>query len=316
MLASGRAYGKKFQKIMLNGLQLELWDLRKNIVYFSLPQNVQPSQKIFGTIIKNQELRKEAKIIGGNLEIDGMHLTRTREKYYLFAVNFQDIFFDPDRIITVDFGRERYSASLGKLALFLRNDSIYGGRLRVSKVPPELVRPEFLNHGALVTPKGELTLWEFVQEIIEGKSLVQEKIQGLLNFVTEKIQYDQKEFYFGREFLQRFAETLIAREGDCSNKAILFASMLEQMEIEYILVYSKNHIYVAVEQEYFPDINFYGFIFKGKKWTPAETTFAGFKIGQTKVDKPELLREIKYIQIPAQKNELFSYPDDQLIMFN
>jgi hypothetical protein len=316
MLASGRAYGKKLQKLMLNGLQLELWDLRKKVVYFSLPQDVQPSNKVFATVTKNPELRKEAKLIAGNLDIDGMHLTRTKEKYNLYAINYQDIFFDPDRIISIDFGRERYSASLGKLALFLRNDSIYGGRLRVTKVPPEITRPEFLNHGALVTPQGESTLLEFVQEIIDGANSVQEKIQMLLNFVTEKILYDQKEFYFGKEFLQRFTETLIAKEGDCSNKSILFASMLEQLEIEYILVYSKNHIFVAVEQDNFQNSNSYEFAFRNKKWTPAETTAPGFRIGQTKVTKPELLREMKYVQIPSQKNELFSYPDEKLIMFN
>jgi hypothetical protein len=316
MLASGRAYGKKLQKIMLNGLQLELWDLRKKAVYFSLPQDVQPSNKVFATVTKNPELRKEAKIISEYLDIDGMHLTRTKEKYHLYAVNYQDIFFDPNRIISIDFGREIYSVSLGKLALFLRNDSVYGGRLRVSRVPPEIIRPDFLNHGALVTPKGETTLLEFVQQIVNGANSVQEKIQALLNFVTEKIQYDQKEFYFGREFLQRFTETLIAKEGDCSNKSILFSSMLEQLEIEYILVYSKNHIFVAVEQENHLNSNSYGFSFKNKIWTPAETTVPGFKIGQSKVTNPELLREIKYVQIPSQKNELFSYPGEKLIMFN
>lgn len=316
MLASGRVYGKKLQKLMLNGLQLELWDLRKKVVYFSLPQDVQPSNKVFAAVTKTPESRKEAKIIAENLDIDGMHLTRTKEKYYLFAINYQDIFFDPNRIITIDFGREVYSISLGKLALFLRNDSVYGGRLRVSKVPPEITRPEFLNHGALVTPKGESTLLEFVQEIVDGVNSMPEKTQVLLNFVTEKIQYDQKEFYFGREFLQRFTETLIAKEGDCSNKSILFSSMLEQLGVGYILVYSKNHIFVAVEQENYPNSNSYGFTFRNKRWTPAETTVPGFKIGQTKVTKPELLREIKYIQIPSLKNELFSYPDEKLIMFN
>jgi hypothetical protein len=316
MLASGRAYGKKFQKLVLNGLQLELWDLRKKTVYFSLPQSIKPSSKIFSSVLKDPELRREGKSSRGRIEIDGMHLNRTKEKYHLFAIKFEDIFFDSNRVITVDFEREKYSASLGKLALFLRNDSIYGGRLRVSKVPPGMERPEFLNHGALVTPKGEETLLEFVEQIVGGMDSPRAKIQALLDFVTVKIPYDQKEFYFGREFLQRFTETLIAKEGDCSNKSILFASMLEQLEIEYILVYSKNHIFVAVEQENFQDENLYGFKYKNKNWTPAETTAKNFIIGRSKVSNPELLQQIKFIQEPAQKNELYSYTDEKLMLFN
>jgi hypothetical protein len=316
MLASGRAYGKKLQKLMLNGLQLELWDLRKKVVYFSMPEDVQPSNKVFAIVTKSPELRKEAKLIEGNLDIDGMHLTRTKEKYNLYAIKYQDIFFDPDRIISIDFGREIYSASLGKLALFLRNDSIYGGRLRVTKVPPNITRPEFLNHGAFVTPKGEITLQDFVKKITAESISIHGKIQTLLDFVTMEIKYDQKEFYFGREFLQRFAETLIAGEGDCSNKSILYASMLEQLEVDYILVYSKNHIFVAVEQGNFPNINSYGFIFKGKKWTPAETTLKGFKIGETRLRNSGVSGNYEYIQIPARKNELWTYPGEDLIMFN
>lgn len=315
MLASERAYGRSLQKIVLNELRLELWDLRNNIIYFSLPQSVPPTNRVFNAVSKKPEFRREGKFIGGNIEIDGMHITRTKEKFYLFAINYENISFDPDRIITLDFGRERYSVSLGKLALFLRNDSIYGGRLRVNKVPYGMEKPDFLNHGALVTPKGEITLAGFVQQIIDGKVSTEEKIQALLDFVTEKIRYDQDELDLGGGFLQRFAETLIAREGDRSNKLILFASMLEQISVEYLLVYSENNIFAAVNQKYFSKNSPYAFDFKNKKWLPAETTINGFKIGETRLDKPELLQEIKYVQEPSQKNVLLTFPDEKLILF-
>lgn len=315
MLASSRAYGKKLQKIILNGLQLELWDLDSKKVYFSIPEGIDPKSNIYGAVLQKPTLRNEAKLANGNLTIDGMHITRTKEKYHLFSVNYKDIYFDPDRIISLDFGDKKYSVNLRKLALFLRNDSIYGGFFRVSKVPSGIEKPDFLNHGALVTQKGESSLTEFVEQIVIGKISREEKIQSTLDFITEKITYDQKEFYFGREFLQRFTETLIAREGDCSNKSILFASMLEQLDVEYLLVYSKNHIYVAVEKQNFSNENGYAFNYKNKTWIPAETTTRTFKIGKTVVDKPELIRGIKYIQEPRLKNEIYSFPDEALIMF-
>jgi hypothetical protein len=316
MLASKRAYGRNLQEMILAGLRLELWDLKNQTVYFSLPQSRQPSDKVFSVVSKRPGSRREGRVSEGRIELDGMHLTRTKEKYYLFAIGYEDIFFDPDRIVVVNYGQLKYSVTLGKLAMFLRNDSVYGGSLRVRRVPPGVDRPKFMNHGALVTPNGEATLGNFVQQIIAGKMSTQQKVQSLLDFVTGEIRYDQREFYFGREFLQRFSETLLAREADCSNKSILFASMLEQLAIEYLLVYSKEHVFVAVGQDGFPNRNSYGFRFDRKSWVPAETTATGFRIGETIIDKPEALREIMYIQRPARKNELFTFPEEKLVMFN
>lgn len=316
MLASGRAYGKKLQKLVLNGLNLELWDLKKKVVYFSLPKKTVASEQVFRSILKEPSLRTEATLIGSSLKIEDRHLTRTNEKYRLYAVKYEDIYFDPDKILTLEFDNLKYSVTLMQLALFLRNDSIYGGRLRVNKVPEGMTKPKFLNHGALVTQMGEPTLTDLVNQIITGKSGPNEKIQALLDFVTEKIPYDKKEFYFGREFLQRFTETLISEEGDCSNKSILFSSMLEQIGVDYLMIYTNNHIYVAVEQDNFSNNNLYGFNFKNKAWTPAETTVQMFKIGVTKIKNHDIISDIKFIQDPKLKNQIFSYPDENMMMFN
>ena len=168
----------------------------------------------------------------------------------------------------------------------------------------------------MITTVGEPTLTNLVDQIVNKNAAQAQKIQSVLDFVTEHIKYDEKEFYFGREFLQRFNETLIAREGDCSNKSILLASMLEQMEIEYLLVYTPNHIYVAVPSEEFGDENKYEFKFNDKIWSPAETTLKGFRIGKTLVKNDKALKDIKFVQNPNFKNQIFSYPDGKMILFN
>jgi hypothetical protein len=173
-----------------------------------------------------------------------------------------------------------------------------------------------VNHGAFVSKQGEPTLDALVKQILGDKGGREHRIQALLDFVTNNIRYDEKELFSSSEFLQRANETILAEEGDCSNKAILFSSLLEQEEIEYLLVYTAGHIYVAVPQENFPTDNGYFFVFRGKRWVAAETTVKGFKIGVTKVDKEEILKAGKYVQIPSEKNKLYTFNEEKMIMFN
>jgi len=74
--------------------------------------------------------------------------------------------------------------------------------------------------------------------------------QRLLDFVTEELDYDPSDAISGIEVLKRPNEVLMTKSSDCSGKVILYASLLEQTNIDYRLVYFDGHIAVAVEGEY------------------------------------------------------------------
>lgn len=315
LMVSNRDYGKNYRKLYLNGAYLELWDLRKKVVYFSFPQG-KSAAEISKEFLKNPTKRVNAKLKDNKLEVDGLFLLRTSEKYNLISTNADNFLVNPDKKLNVNFDKYEFITTPLNLAQNLRNDFIMTGSLRVRSVPEGIERPKFMNHGALVTKKGEKFLTDFVEQIIHGTSSNEEKIQAISDFVTEQITYDEKDFYFGREFLQRATETLLAKTADCSNKSILMASMLEQIGAEYLMVYSDNHIFIAVPRGNFPASNGYTFSFDDKKWVVVETTVPKFKIGITKLTKENLVKDIKYIQIPNEKNILYRYSDRKLIMFN
>jgi len=55
--------------------------------------------------------------------------------------------------------------------------------------------------------------------------------------------------------LKRPNEVLMSGQSDCSNKAILLGSLLEQLGEDYLFVYTPDHITVAVKQDGFPASN-------------------------------------------------------------
>jgi hypothetical protein len=316
VLSSRRDYGRAYSKQLLGDAHLELWLVDKKRLYFSLPQNVSSMPSAVAHFLHDPTRIRQAEVTGKKMELDGKFLTRTPEKHLLFATDEENFKVDPVKEIHLTFGQHGYRFTPTDMALSLTNAYIYGGSLRVRRVPDGQRRPMFANHGAIVTQYGEPTLSALVGQITNSLETAEERIQALLDFVTNFIDYDEKEFYFGREFLQRPIETLLARKADCSNKVILFASLLEQLRIDYLLVYTKSHIYVAVPKGAFASDNGYELRFRDRAWVAAETTVKGFRIGATKVKQEEQIVRVEYIQLPKEKNVLYEFEGNTTIMFN
>jgi hypothetical protein len=314
-LATRRLYGVEAQKQLLNGIKLELWDISKKIVFFSAPQNISNLEVAISQFTINVRNRQDSKFSEGRNVLLGKSIARTAEKYYLFAIDESNFRILNEKTISIKFDSFNYSIQAFQLAKVFRNNHIYGGALRVRKTPEGVERPTFLNHGAMVSMPGEPAIEKLCGDLVAGTASIEEKYQRVLDFVTNWIEYDESDFYFGREFLQRANETLIGKIGDCSNKVILYASLLEQISLPYVLIYSTNHIAAAVPKGVFDSGNGYDFSFKSKNWTIAETTVRNFKIGITKIKNESNLKAFKYVQNPSEKNRLFDYPGDKLIIF-
>ena len=89
----------------------------------------------------------------------------------------------------------------------------------------------------------------------EGDNARELRVQRVLDFVSREIKYNMREATYNFELLKRPNEVLMSGESDCSNKAILLGSLLEQMGEDYLFVYTPGHITVAVRQGGFPVSN-------------------------------------------------------------
>lgn len=315
-LASRRPYAAEAQKQLLNGLKLELWDTSAKIIFFSASESLKNLESRIISFTIDPSNRRNAKFVNGRHTLLGKSMARTKDKYYLFAIAESNFSLEKNNLISINFGQYDYLIQVVELALVFRNKYIYGGSLRVRKTPEGVERPKFLNHGAMVSMPGEPAINKLCLDLIAGSKSINEKYQDLLDFVTNWIAYDESQFYFGREFLQRANETLIGRIGDCSNKVILYASMLEQIDLPYLLVYTENHITVAVPKGEFDNSNGYEFPYKSNDWIIAETTAKDFKIGKTKVINDSILKTHNYIQNPREKNIIYDFRKNKIIMFS
>jgi hypothetical protein len=168
----------------------------------------------------------------------------------------------------------------------------------------------------MVGKPNEPSLQRLVKELLKDVPDNREsKIQRLLDFVTNEIEYNYTEALGGGETLKRPNEILATRNGDCSNKTILLASLLEQINEDYILLYCPKHITVAVPQGDFPNENKMDFEWERKNWLIAETTLPGFQVGKTIVKDFIKITPVNFVQRPKEKNIIFDASSMKVLEF-
>lgn len=235
----------------------------------------------------------------------------------LFRTNLANIKIDHRRNLKFDFKEVSYSPSLEEIKNFTTNSMIYGGRM-LTQVPERSFKPSmfFANHGIMVAKPDEPSLKRLADDILKNAGPDREaRIQKLVDFVSNEIEFSYSEALGGRETLKRGNETLMTRTGDCSNKTILLASLLEQIGEDYILLYCPRHITVAVPQGNFQNTNKLDFTWDSKNWMIAETTLAGFQIGQTLVNEPRLLTRVEYVQNPKNADVIIDANSFEVLKF-
>ncbi|MEP6904273.1 MAG: transglutaminase-like domain-containing protein, partial [Actinomycetota bacterium] len=166
----------------------------------------------------------------------------------------------------------------------------------------------FANHGIMVAKPNEPSLQRLTADLLKDESIGnnrEKRIQKLVDFVSNEIEYSYTEAVAPRETLKRADEVLMTRIGDCSNKTILLASLLEQIGEDYILLYCPQHITVAVPQGNYTNENKLDFVYENKTYLIAESTAPGFQIGKSKVGEFERLINVNYVQSPKQIDLIF-----------
>lgn len=235
----------------------------------------------------------------------------------LFRTKLANIKIDHRQSLNFPFSDVSYSPSLEEIKNLTNNSQVYGGRL-LTQVPERSFKPTmfFANHGIMVAKPGEPSLKRLADDILKNTGPDREaRIQKLVDFVSNEIEFSYSEALGRRETLKRGNETLMTRTGDCSNKSILLASLLEQIGEDYILLYCPRHITVAIPQGNYQNNNKLDFTWDGKPWMIAETTLAGFQIGQTMVNDSRLLTRVEYVQNPKNADVIFDANSYEVLKF-
>jgi hypothetical protein len=172
----------------------------------------------------------------------------------------------------------------------------------------------------MVARPGEPSLGRLVAELTrdipeDGEGARAARVQRVLDFVSREIKYNLREATYDFELLKRPNEVLMSGESDCSNKAILLGSLLEQMGEDYLFVYTPGHITVAVRQGGFPVSNGLWVEWEGQAWLIAEGTAPGFRIGVDHLRDEARLKQFQYVQRPRDRDAIFDLATRRRLSF-
>ena len=318
MLAQPGFTGESFQEQILGKGRLVkfVWSLKD--AYFVYPESDDAEFEAF----LNKYFADRAKVDfgtakGGELKLGGYSLPLSHDAARFFRTPLSNIRIDQKQDLSFPLKDVTYTISLNEMKNLANNSEVYGGRM-VARVPDRRDGPQYIfaNHGIMVAKPDEPSLKRLTEELLKDVEPTREaRIQRLVDFVSNDIQYSYAEALGSRETLKRANETLMTGNGDCSNKTILLASLLEQINEEYILLYCPGHITVAVPQGGFPDDNKLDFNWSHKNWMIAETTLPGFQIGKTPVKESNRLTHINYVQDPKNADVIFDANSYEVLKF-
>ena len=316
MLSHPTFSGEDFRQQVLGKGRLVKFVRSLKDAYFIFPaDNDQEFQQFVSKYFIDPAKLEFSKLENGEDELGGYKIPDENGVKF-FRTSLENIQIDPNQQLSFRLQDATYDVSLNELRNLLNQSELYGGRL-IARMPSRRDGPQFVfaNHGIMVAKPGEPSLKRLVDELLKDvPSDRVSRIQRLVDFVSKDIEYSFEEASSG-ETLKRASETLMTRSGDCSNKTILLASLLEQIGEEYLLIYVPQHITVIVPQGDFPDDNKLDFTWNQKNWLIAETTLPGFQIGKTKVAESMRLTRVNYVQDPKNADVIFDADSYEVLKF-
>jgi hypothetical protein len=317
--------GTKVAEQVLGPVRLELLQVSAREVYFSAPAPDLTGESFDETVARFVADPKRVVQAGddgaGRLRLGEYSLPRSEEKHFFFKTPVENVRFDPRTVLRFTYAPATYTLDMRELSDFLRNKSIFGGRMVARTGESQAGLPVvFANHGALVARPGEASLGRLVGELTrdipaEGEGARAARVQRLLDFVSREIKYNMREATYDFELLKRPNEVLMSGESDCSNKAILLGSLLEQLGEDYLFVYTPGHITVAVRQGGFPVSNGLWLEWEGEAWLIAEGTAPGFRIGVDRLRDEASLKQFRYVQRPRDRDVIYDVATGRQLLF-
>lgn len=318
MLAQPSFSGEEFREQLLGKGRIAKYAWKEKQVYFTFPETGEEEfQEFLKKFIIDPAKVDFGKLENGRIKLDDYELRISPSASRFFKTHTDNFRLDARQTLTFAFSSVNYTASLEELRNLANNSQIYRGKM-ITKAPARKDEPQmvFANHGIMVARPGEPSLKRLTDELLKDVGDSREaRIQRLVDFVSAEIEYSFTEAVAPQEKLKRASETLMTRTADCSNKTILLASLLEQINEEYVLLYCPRHITVAVPQGNFANDNKLDFTWSGKPWMIAETTLPGFQVGVTRVQDSNKLTFVNYVQDPKLSEVIYDANSFEVLTF-
>ncbi|MEM7514125.1 MAG: hypothetical protein AAF388_24590 [Bacteroidota bacterium] len=301
MIRPGYANEQFTEQVTGTSAQLEYYDKEEKLLYFSIDSLGYIESEGLSQLSIDTSQIVFARMEGERQVLEDQEFDITDR--YVFRISLDNIFLDSTRNVFTEFGDIAYSVSLIELRDFITNSSLYGGYIIIHTGESKNGRPVVIaNHSAPVAKKGEPSLSRLVDILVKKDQPKEVQIQQLLDFVSTQIKYNGD----GRsEILHRPNEVLLTRKSDCSGKVILMASLLEQLEMDYLLMYTENHITIGVKGN-FPNNNLMYVDRPDGRYYVAETTTPGFVIGITELIQPLYEERFEMIQKVGRNTKAYN----------
>ncbi|WP_178130539.1 trypsin-like peptidase domain-containing protein [Reyranella sp. CPCC 100927] len=311
LLARPAFSGLELKKKLIGNAELVFLDARRKRVYFALSQadagdgNVQARvTAVAATFVADPERVIMGTDEGLQARFPDYTFQRSPAKWAFFATDIDNVRLRTQGGLTSKYRGADYTISTGELRSFAQNASLRGGPLRAdsSQYVREAGTRALTNWGAIVARPAEPSLTRFVKELVKEITEPDKKIQRLADFVAGEIQTNPSQT---DRVAKRPAETLLSQQGSSPDKAVLLASLLEQIPVDYLLVYSGQDVWVAVPQGSFKNDNGLEFAYSGRQWALIDVSRPGFVIGQTKPPGAVTLDRLLFAQLPQQDGRIY-----------
>lgn len=278
-------------------------DTKKDLLYFITKKELVKADMLNILTIDSTQI-EYAPCESGMCEFGGMR--GNIDGYYAFRIPASNLKIDTTKFFKYKYNNTTLEMSFQDLVKEL-DDSVYYNTAKAIDLTHYFGREVYAsNIGAYISKKGkDNVIKKLADRITEGLKSNEEKAQALLQYVTTNISYSYEDLWYETEVAKRAHEVLLSGDGDCSGKTTLYASLLEQCDIPYCLLYYKNHVNVGVQGNYANE-NGYTETVENKKYAVAETTVENFIIGKTKVDKSEIISDLLFYQDPHTSPNIFN----------
>lgn len=310
LLAQPAFSGTDFAQALIGDAKLVLLDPRHQRVYFSLAQDLQNGNDrgrvdaVAGKFVADVSGVALGSDDGMQSRFPDMVFRRSSDRWVFFSTGIDNLRLRTNGLLKIKFNSAEFSISSGELKSYLTNASVRGGLLAVNTAHYAVElggRRSVVNWGALVARPGEPSLARLTKELTNGISEPEKKIQRIVDFVAGEIKTDPVQTAIAK----RASEVLMTRIGTVPQKAVLLGSLLEQIPINYILLYSGDAVWVAVPQGSFRSENFLSVSFAGSQWTVLDVSKPGFIIGQTKSVAVPGFNSLVLAQRPQQDGRIY-----------
>lgn len=287
---------------------LERYYVDTKQLYFTCDSADFNDENLYKFVI-NRDSVTRAKEENGILVLDDKRYDDPSRAFFKMPVsNFK---VDTNKIIETKYANGvSYKVTLPQILnyTYLRS-TLGGGAIAITED-----NSHFMNHGSVVAKQNEPSLKALVEQLTEGLSTNEEKAQKLLDFVTQQIEYNTQEAENGYETIKRPDEVLFTKNSDCSGKAILFASLLQQIHMKWCLFYFEGHVCVGVPGK-FNTSSPLKFKLKNTEYYLAEITDPKGVIGQDSWNGEMNTNNLKYYQISDSGSDVFSYKTNMPLKF-